>query len=70
MGKISRVAFWIPTPKLRLETNESHAPRGFGAFRPTWRYGVSGSTSTARPVLVTQCVATRVLIPFGPLSNG
>ena len=69
IGSVSLAAFWIPTPKLRSLATWSHG-LGSGALRPTWKYGVSGSASTARPPELTKWLATSVLTPWGPLSKG
>ena len=70
IGNTCRVAFWMPTPKARLEPPRLSQMLDTGALSPTCRYGVSGSHSTAAPALETQCVLTSVFTPLGPLSKG
>ncbi len=49
-GRSSLLIFWMPTPQ-RRRTHPSTSLLLRGAFMPTWRNGVSGSTHTSSPRL-------------------
>mmetsp|Transcript_15266 Transcript_15266/g.63408 ORF Transcript_15266/g.63408 Transcript_15266/m.63408 type:complete len:205 (-) Transcript_15266:393-1007(-) len=68
-GSSSRTAFWMPTPHARRRARSPRKPR-LMAFMPTCRKGVSASTITSRPALVTHWFPHSVFTPFGPLSKG